>query len=238
MSKSYFRYITDKNGRTISCFDYDVSDILKAFDKSFTSYKKTFIGLLNIATTSDGVVLCQSFINRRQANLHGFQLIGIDCDLVFFQKTSPSIDFYYARNPSQLSSDHPVLNRPQIGNAVSIFISRLDIDDVLVDFAQTCRNRPHEWLSKSCWNSLFGYFDPLRNQLAWEVSAHFFFKNNGHHRQSKLGNRTDFFYARQVCHFQFDRISQKLLHILSCEIARGGDDLHLVVGHIRHSPDW
>ena len=188
--------------------------------------------LFDISSAGHAVVFIECIVNINQGNAKTFQFFGIDCYFVLFQKAAPSVYFNNAGNARELTFYHPVLNGAQFHGGVAVLVTRFSVEYVLVYFAKSGGDWSHFGSSKT-----FGYvfrsrLDFFGNQLAGQISAQVIVENNGNHRKSKLRNRADFLYTWQVRHFELNRVSDKLFHILSRKAGAGSNYLYLVVGDV------
>ncbi len=182
MAKLHLGKVSNVNGASIAELYYDVFDVHQTLDLAFPTDKEAFVGLFNVATSSDGIVLLQHGVNSRQVHLHSLESLWVDGYFVFFQIASPGVDFDDSFNARKVSSDHPVLYGSQVGDAVAIFVTWLDVDDVLVDFSQTRRDGSHDGFTKASRNAFLSNLESLCNQLSGQVSPHVLLKNQGHYR--------------------------------------------------------
>ena len=237
MPVAHFRNIFDFNGNSVPDRNHRIADIVQIFHQSFAANEIGLVIFFDVCPAGIAVVFFKGFKYFRNTYTHGFQLGRIDGHFVLLQKSAPGVDFHHARYARQIPLDNPVLNGAQIRGGITVFVAGFHIQDVLINFSQSGGNRPHFGRSEALRNFFFNRIEFFGNQLTRQVGAHTFFENDGYHRQSEFGHRTYLFHARQVGHFQFDGIGDKLFDVLRGQIFGNGDHLHLVVGNIRHRTD-
>ncbi len=125
-----------------------------------------------------------------KADSHGIEFRRIDGNFVLFKAPAPGIDFHNARDAGKLPFNDPILDGPQVRGRIAVLIPGFGVQYILVDLTQARADWPHFGASKTPGNLLARRFDLLGNKLPRQVGPHGVLKDDGDHRQAKLGNRT------------------------------------------------
>ena len=115
----------------------DVPDVVERRDHAFGADVVGAVHLFDVAAAGVLVVAAQRLEDVADGDVERIERIGIDRHLVLFEVAAEAVDLDDSRDARQLALDDPVLDRTQFHGVIPLFVTRGNVERVLVDLAQS-----------------------------------------------------------------------------------------------------
>ena len=212
----------------------DVPDVVERRDHAFGADVVGAVHLFDVAAAGVLVVAAQRLEDVADGDVERIERIGIDRHLVLFEVAAEAVDLDDSRDARQLALDDPVLDRTQFHGVIPLFVTRGNVERVLVDLAQS-RGDGHHFGGSQLGRDLSGHgLDLFVDQLPCIEYGNALLEDDRNDRQSETGYGADLLDVHDVAHRHLDGEGDELFDLLGGERRRYGDDLYLVVGDIRY----
>ena len=216
---------------------HDAADVVERRNHTLGADVVGAVDLLDVAAARVFVVAAQRLEDVADGDVERVEGVGVDGHLILLEVASEAVDFDDSRDARQLALDNPVLDGAQLHGVVALLVARLDVERILVDFAQT-RGDGHHLGGAQLGGNLSG--DGLYlfvDELPGVENRHALLEDHRDDRQTEARHGANLLDVHDVAHRHLDGEGDELLDLLRSERGGDGHNLHLVVGDVRHGVD-
>ncbi len=187
----------------------------------------------DVAAAGQRVVFFQAakhFVERQPV---ARQPVGVGAHFVGFVEPAVRVDLGDAAHFTQLRSDIPIEDRPQLHRREAFVATHLELQNL----AERGRQRSELRRSIAGGNLFHRDRQSFGHELPRAVNVGSFLEDNRHDRYAKLRDAPQFLDLRQTAHRRLDREREVAFDFDWRQRPSFGDDLHLHVRHVRHRVD-
>ena len=213
---------------------HDALNVAEAADHTLRADVIGPVHLLDVATARVLIVTVQRLKQFADGDVERAQGIRIDRHLVLLQVAPEAVDLHNARDARELPLHDPILNRAQLHRVVLIGVGRIHLQGILINLAQTGRDRHQLGRAQLLGDVARHRLDLLVDQLPGLQRRHRLVEHHRHQREAEAAHRANLLHLHDVAHGNLDREGDQLLHLLGSQRRRDRHDLHLIIGNIGH----
>ena len=214
------------NGHTVAVGDDDVFEVVQPPQPTYSADQVLGIPAVEDLPAHALVAVGNGAVKRTERQVVRAELVRVHLHLVLTNETADTGDFRDARNAVELVADGPVLDRPQLIQALALAFHR-----VPEDLAEgRCVGRQVRGDSRGQGGGC--NLQSLQHAGACEVEVRLLVEDDVDHREVELARRPYSLYPRKALQLDGQRVSDLVLDVLRAAAHPVGKDDHLVLRQV------
>ena len=221
--------IVDEQRRAVTLSHQDIADVVAGTEQTDAANQVLLFALFEETPAGIGVRPRERREDLLQRDVVSFEFVEIEVHLVLLDKSPPADHIRDPGHRLQLTLDHPVLGRAQVGRGVVVAL-----EYVPVDLADRGRERANLGLDA---DGELDSLEPLQDLLAREVVIDGIIEGDVNEGQAELSMGKEPDRMRKAAESDLERDRHLLFHFFRGVAGEKGDYRNLNVRHVRKRLD-